>query len=219
MNFVAPIRHDPAAAPPGLELDGSISAATDALLAHQRADGHWCFELEADATIPAEYVLLRHYLAEPPDDELEAKFSRYLRRNQGQDGGWSLFHGGPADLSASVKAYFALKMAGADPDEPHMARARDFILSRGGARCVNVFTRILLALYGEPLTGRPVERIAPLRDPEAEAWSAIETGRPVAVEDDILIGDTRRRVARLYLPLADDDGAADGVLCGIVAVH
>ena len=163
MNFVAPIRHDPAAAPPGLELDSSISAATDALLAHQRADGHWCFELEADATIPAEYVLLRHYFAEPPDNELEAKFSRYLRRNQGADGGWALFHGGPADLSASVKAYFALKMAGADPDDPHMARARAFILSNGGARCVNVFTRILLALYGEvpwnAIPSMPVEMI------------------------------------------------------------
>ena len=75
------------------------------------------------------------------------------------------------------------------------------------------------ALYGEPLTGAPVERLAPMRDVEAEAYSAIETGRPVVVEDDVVIGDARRRIARLYLPVAKGDGGADGVLCGIVAVH
>ena len=129
-------------------LDRSIAAATSALLAAQRPDGHWLFELEADATIPAEYALLRHYLGEPVDATLEGKIARYLRRRQTADGGWPLFHGGDLDLSASVKAYFALKMVGDDPAATHMRRARDAIRERGGAAQSNVFTRALLALFG-----------------------------------------------------------------------
>src|SRR5262244_532430 len=129
-------------------IDRSIDAATAALLALQRPDGHWVFELEADATIPAEYVLLRHYLAEPVDAALEAKIAVYLRRIQGEHGGWPLFRDGAFDMSASVKAYFALKMIGDSVDAPHMARARAAIRARGGAACSNVFTRFLLALYG-----------------------------------------------------------------------
>ncbi len=129
-------------------LDRSIAAATDALLAAQRPDGHWLFELEADATIPAEYVLLRHYLGEPVDEDLERKIANYLRRIQGPHGGWPLFYEGDFDMSASVKAYFALKMIGADVEAAHMRRAREAILARGGAAKSNVFTRALLALYG-----------------------------------------------------------------------
>ena len=129
-------------------LDRSISAATDALLAAQRPDGHWVFELEADATIPAEYVLLRHYLGEPVDADLEGKIANYLRRVQAPHGGWPLFYEGEFDMSASVKAYFALKMVGDDPEAAHMRRAREAIRQRGGAAKSNVFTRALLALYG-----------------------------------------------------------------------
>src|SRR3954471_8195067 len=131
------------------EVEGAIRAATDAILAEQRPDGHWVYELEADATIPAEYVLLVHYLAETPDLELERKIGVYLRRIQGVHGGWPLYHEGAFDISATVKAYFALKMIGDDIDAPHMARARAAIRQRGGAIKANVFTRILLALYGE----------------------------------------------------------------------
>ena len=132
---------------PGLE--ASIGAAAGALFRLQREDGHWVFELEADATIPSEYVLLVHYLAETPDLELERKIGIYLRRIRGAHGGWPLFHGGPFDISATVKAYFALKMIGDAPDAPHMAQAREAILAHGGADKANVFTRFLLALYGE----------------------------------------------------------------------
>ena len=125
-----------------------IESAAKALLGLQRADGHWVFELEADATIPAEYVLLRHYLGEEIDHALEAKIAAYLRRIQGAHGGWPLFHDGAFDMSASVKAYFALKMIGDPVDATHMKRAREAILSRGGAAGSNVFTRTLLALYG-----------------------------------------------------------------------
>ena len=129
-------------------LDKGIEAATRALLALQRADGHFVFELEADATIPAEYVLLRHYLAEPVDAPLESKIAVYLRRVQGAHGGWALFADGDFDMSATIKAYFALKMIGDDIDAPHMRRAREAVLSRGGAESANVFTRIMLALFG-----------------------------------------------------------------------
>src|SRR5580704_90095 len=123
-------------------LDDSIVRAKNALLSLQREDGHFVFELEADATIPAEYVLLVHYLAETPDLELERKIGNYLRRIQGDHGGWPLYHEGAFDISATVKAYFALKMIGDDIDAPHMARAREEIKKRGGAIKANVFTRI-----------------------------------------------------------------------------
>ena len=129
-------------------LERAIAAATDALLARQRPDGHWVFELEADATIPAEYVLLRHYLGEPVNAGLEAKIAAYLRRIQGPHGGWPLFRDGDLDVSATVKAYFALKMIGDDIDAPHMRRAREAVRARGGAERANVFTRIMLALFG-----------------------------------------------------------------------
>ncbi len=129
-------------------LDCAIARATDAILADQRPDGHWVYELEADATIPAEYILLVHYLGETPDLELERKIARYLRRIQLADGGWPLFTDGAMDVSASVKAYFALKMAGEREDAEHMQRARSAILGAGGAEAVNVFTRIMLALFG-----------------------------------------------------------------------
>src|SRR5665213_1091022 len=129
-------------------IDGAIDRAADALMRLQRDDGHWVCELEADATIPAEFVLLKHYLGEPEDLELERRIGVYLRRIQADHGGWPLYHGGAFDISASVKAYFALKMIGDQIDAPHMARAREAILARGGAASSNVFTRFQLALYG-----------------------------------------------------------------------
>jgi squalene-hopene/tetraprenyl-beta-curcumene cyclase len=126
----------------------AADGAGQALLECQQSDGHWVFELEADATIPSEYILLRHYRGEPRDAVLEQKIANYLRRIQGKHGGWPLYHDGDFDMSASVKAYFALKMIGDSPDVPHMKRAREAILARGGATRCNVFTRALLSLYG-----------------------------------------------------------------------
>src|SRR6185312_12598617 len=129
-------------------VEQATKAATRALLDCRQADGHWVFELEADATIPAEYVLLRHYRGEPVDAVLEQKIAVYLRRIQGPHGGWALYHDGAFDMSASVKAYFALKMIGDSADDAHMRGAREAIRSRGGAVNCNVFTRVLLSLYG-----------------------------------------------------------------------
>jgi squalene-hopene/tetraprenyl-beta-curcumene cyclase len=134
-------------------LDAAIGRATSHLLRRQQADGHWVFELEADATIPAEYLMLRRFFGKS-DPARETRIGRYLRRLQAQEtatagGGWPLFHGGPLDVSCSVKAYFALRLLGDATDAPHMARARAAILAAGGAERCNVFTRATLALFGQ----------------------------------------------------------------------
>ncbi|MDB5633440.1 MAG: Squalene cyclase [Tardiphaga sp.] len=129
-------------------LEDSIASAKRGLLDFRQPDGHWVFELEADGTIPSEYVLLRHYLGEPVDAVLEGKIAVYLLRTQGTHGGWALVQDGPFDMSASVKAYFALKMIGHSVDAPHMVRTREAIRSRGGAIHSNVFTRFMLAMFG-----------------------------------------------------------------------
>ncbi|MBS0382476.1 MAG: squalene--hopene cyclase [Proteobacteria bacterium] len=136
-------------------LTAAIDAARARILAHQHADGYWQYELEADCTIPAEYILMLHYLGES-DRLLEARLAHHLRDHQCRDGGWPLYPGGALDVSCSVKCYYALKLAGDRTDAPHMRRARAAILARGGAARSNVFTRITLALFGElPWRGVP----------------------------------------------------------------
>ena len=129
------------------DFHSAIDKAVRALSDRQQADGHFVFELEADAAIPAEYILLKHYLDER-DPEMEERVATYLRRTQEDHGGWPMLARGRLNLSASVKAYFALKAVGDDPQAPHMARARAAILDAGGAVNVNMFTRITLALFG-----------------------------------------------------------------------
>jgi squalene-hopene/tetraprenyl-beta-curcumene cyclase len=128
-------------------LNKAVQQGADALLKLQHADGHWAFELEADATIPAEYILLDHFLG-TINQPLHERMAIYLRGIQEDHGGWPLFHRGDLNISASVKAYFALKCVGDDINAPHMARAREAILKYGGAEKSNVFTRIQLALFG-----------------------------------------------------------------------
>ncbi len=129
-----------------LELTSAIEKARDALLAQQCPDGHWCFELEADCTISAEYILMMHFLDEI-DARLEQLIAVYLREKQTPEGGWPLYFGGEPDISCTVKVYYALKMVGDAPELPHMRRAREWILRAGGAAQTNVFTRITLALF------------------------------------------------------------------------
>ena len=102
MSLSGPLMYDTPASPDSEALDAAIGKAAAAVMGLQREDGHWVFELEADCTIPAEFVLLKHYLGEPEDLELERKIGVYLRRIQGEHGGWPLFHGGEFEISASV---------------------------------------------------------------------------------------------------------------------
>ena len=136
-------------------LDLAIAEARDALIAQQNEKGYWLYELEADCTIPAEYIMMMHFLDEI-DLGLQSKIANHLRARQAEHGGWPLYHNGELDLSCTVKAYYALKLAGDDPQSPHMVKAREAILQRGGAARTNVFTRIALALFGElPWRGVP----------------------------------------------------------------
>ena len=149
------VSHTLTKTPVGSALDNGVEAARDALISRQAAQGYWLFELEADCTIPAEYIMMMHFLDEI-DAGLERKLAVYLRTRQSAHGGWPLYHGGEFNMSCSVKAYYALKLAGDDPQSPHMSRAREAILQRGGAARSNVFTRIALALFGQlPWRGVP----------------------------------------------------------------
>lgn len=127
-------------------LGKAIKHAKEYLLGLQHQEGYWVFELEADCTIPAEYILMMHFMDEI-DTALQAKIAVYLRRHQNDDGSYSLFTGGPGDISCTVKAYYALKLAGESVSAENMARARDWLLSQGGAARANVFTRIMMAMF------------------------------------------------------------------------
>jgi squalene-hopene/tetraprenyl-beta-curcumene cyclase len=136
-------------------LDRAINEARDSLIAQQHEHGYWLYELEADCTIPAEYIMMMHFLDEI-DAVLESKIANHLRARQADHGGWPLYQGGEVDLSCTIKAYYALKLAGDDVGAPHMQRARAAVLRLGGAARANVFTRIALALFGQlPWRGVP----------------------------------------------------------------
>ena len=136
-------------------VDAALRRSQDHLLGLQSPAGDWVGELEADSTITSEYVLLRHLLG-TVDRDLEDKAVAYLRDRQGTDGSWNLYQAGAGDLSATIKAYFAMKMARVSPVDPAMARAREWILEQGGPTQANVFTKITLALFGQyPWGGVP----------------------------------------------------------------
>jgi squalene-hopene/tetraprenyl-beta-curcumene cyclase len=136
-------------------LNAAIERAQTKLLSLQNPAGYWVFELEADCTIPSEYIMMMHYL-DDINEELQAKMAVYLRSRQAPDGSYPMFTGGPGDISGSVKVYYALKMAGDDINAPHMVKLREWILSQGGAARANVFTRIALATFEQlPWRGVP----------------------------------------------------------------
>ncbi|MBI5119524.1 MAG: squalene--hopene cyclase [Rhodospirillales bacterium] len=162
---------EPGQTPPGEApsldaIERTVQTVAEGILKRQKPDGHWVYELEADATIPAEYIFLNRFL-DTPQPELEAKLARYLRGIQNEDGGWPLFHKGASNVSASVKGYYALKMVGDDIETPHMKKARERIHALGGAEKANVFTRFALALFGQaPWRAVPVTRPEALLLPE-----------------------------------------------------
>lgn len=118
------------------------------LLDRQHADGFWCAELEGDTILESETILLWAYLGQENTD-LARRAAAYLVQKQLPDGGWAMYPGGRMDISGSVKAYFALKLTGHDPQTEYMQRARRAILAHGGADAVNSFTRFYLALLGQ----------------------------------------------------------------------
>ena len=126
----------------------TLAQSGTALLERQYRAGYWRFDLEADTTIPAEYILLQHLLG-TVDRAREQRLADYITSRQLPDGSWPLYEGGAGNISATVKAYFALKTAGYDPDATAMQRACAWVLNNGGAERVNVFTRILLATFGQ----------------------------------------------------------------------
>ncbi len=137
-----------AAAQKGPSIEEALKRGQQWLLSQQAEAGYWVHELEADTTLTAEYLMLRRFLG-LVDKEKERKAVRYLIDAQLSEGGWPIYFGGPAEISASVKAYFALKLSGVSPDEPFMRKARAAILNIGGVVRANVFTKITLALFDQ----------------------------------------------------------------------
>ncbi|MFF9425300.1 squalene--hopene cyclase [Streptomyces sp. NPDC014746] len=133
------------------ELDESAARAArrgvEHLLGRQDPEGWWKGDLETNVTMDAEDLLLRQFLGILDADTTRAA-ALHIRRGQGEDGAWATFFGGPGDLSATVEAYVALRLAGDPPDAPHMARASAWVRARGGIAAARVFTRIWLALFG-----------------------------------------------------------------------
>src|SRR5437016_839953 len=133
---------------PSRPVEESIARAQAALLNSQHADGYWVGELQGDSILESEYLLMKFILAQEDDTELPL-IANYLRRLQQPDGGWNMYPGGKADLSGTVKAYFALKLMGDPPDAPHMVRARRVVHRLGGAEKCNTFTKFFFACLGQ----------------------------------------------------------------------
>ena len=126
----------------------AVDAARKYLFSQQHEEGYWCGELEADTTLESDYILL-HTLLGTGNQERFDKAARYILNHQNEDGGWSIYAAGPSNISASVKAYFGLKLAGFTADHPALARARKKILEMGGVTEVNTFTKIYLCFFGQ----------------------------------------------------------------------
>jgi len=144
-------------------LDQAMGRSRNYLLGEQdQGEGFWVAELEANTTLTSEYIMFRYYMG-IRDKTKERKAVQALRTTQQDDGGWSIYFGGPSDLSTTVEAYFAIKLTGTAPDAPCMTKARNFILKNGGILESRVFTKIFLALFGEypwsALPAMPVELI------------------------------------------------------------
>src|SRR5438132_5924816 len=161
------------------QIASAISRAQENLLGQQKPDGHWCGELFVDSTLCSDYVLYLHWLGEV-DRELQERCTQHILRRQLPDGGWNIYFGGPSEINASVKAYFALKLAGYSADLPFMREARANILRLGGVPRVNTFSKLYLALLGQfpwkYLPTIPVEMIllptwAPFHIYKMSSWS------------------------------------------------
>src|SRR5262250_272727 len=129
------------------KLPGSIERGAEHLISLQADEGYWLGELEADSTLESDYIYYLHVLGKA-DPERIAKLANYVRRRQLPDGGWNIYPGGPSELNATCKAYFALKLAGDSPEAPHMVEARATVHRLGGVERSNSYVRFYLALAG-----------------------------------------------------------------------
>ena len=161
------------------EISQAITRAQENLLRQQKPDGHWCGELIVDSTLCSDYVVFMHWCGEV-DAQLQRRCVRHILKRQLPDGGWNIYHGGPSEINASVKAYFALKLAGCSVDAPFMREARANIMRRGGIPQMNTFSKLYLALLGQfpwkYLPTIPVEMVllprwAPFHIYKMSSWS------------------------------------------------
>ncbi|MGC1934876.1 MAG: prenyltransferase/squalene oxidase repeat-containing protein, partial [Candidatus Acidiferrales bacterium] len=128
-------------------VEGAVERSTRHLLSLQAGDGYWWGELEADTTLESDHILL-HYLRRDIENDKVRKLANYLRKKQLPEGGWNIYPGGPAELNTSVKAYFALRLAGDAASSPHLERARKKIHEIGGLESTNSYVRFYLAMTG-----------------------------------------------------------------------
>src|ERR1700704_4833973 len=161
------------------EIAQAINRAPENLLRQQRPDGHWCGELIVDSTLCSDFVLFMHWVSEV-DEQIQQRCVRHILKRQLADGGWNIYHDGPSEINASVKGYFALKLAGYSPDLPFMEEARANILRLGGIPAMNTFSKLYLALLGQfpwkYLPTIPVEMVllpkwAPFNIYKMSSWS------------------------------------------------
>jgi squalene-hopene/tetraprenyl-beta-curcumene cyclase len=161
------------------EISQAIARAQENLLRQQRADGHWCGELLVDSTLCSDFVLFMHWVGEV-DAQIQERCVHHILKRQLPDGGWNIYFGGPSEINACVKAYFALKLAGYSPDLPFMQEARANILRLGGIPHMNTFSKLYLALLGQfpwqYLPTIPVEMVllpdwAPFHIYKMSSWS------------------------------------------------
>jgi hypothetical protein len=146
----APAEISEAYLPADEEITRAITRAQENLLRQQKADGHWCGELIVDSTLCSDYVVFMHWCGEV-DAQLQRRCVRHILKHQLPDGGWNIYHGGPSEINASVKAYFALKLTGCSVDAPYMREARASIMRRGGIPQMNTFSKLYLALLAVPV--------------------------------------------------------------------
>ncbi len=161
------------------EIARAVTRAQENLLRQQKPDGHWCGELIVDSTLCSDYILFMHWCGEV-DAHLQRRCVRHILKRQLPDGGWSIYHGGPSEINASAKAYFALKLAGCSVDAPFMQEARATIMRLGGIPQMNTFSKLYLALLGQfpwkYLPAIPVEMVllprwAPFHICKMSSWS------------------------------------------------
>ncbi len=211
----------------------TIEAARDHLLSLQDDAGWWKGNLETNVTMDAEDLMLRQFLGIRQAEETE-QAARWIRSQQRSDGTWATFYGGPADLSTTVEAYVALRLAGDEPDADHMRSACAYVLAHGGLEQTRVFTRLWLALFGEwswdDLPAMPPELIFlpswfPLNIYDWGCWArqtvvpltvvnALRPVRPLGVTIDELRSGRRKRSTESPLSVAGAFEALDVVLHG-----